>query len=278
MTLQLEARVVGADVYAHDAQSAIWHADRVTDLTYAQDGFDIRLEWGVEGVDILAGECGVLVIVDVMSFSTAVDVAVGRGARILPLPWQAGMRDEDAVRAAREAGFVIGGERSWSLRPATLLDIPAGTLLALPSPNGATLCARAAATGVRVLAGCLRNARSIAGRALAVAGGRPIGVIPAGERWATDGRPLRPSFEDLVGAGAIVAALRTLHGGSVSPEAMAAAQTALSVDDLDAALSECTSGRELIRFDRRMDVELASELDVSVAAPVLVDGVLVDVE
>jgi 2-phosphosulfolactate phosphatase len=276
--LQLEAGVIGADVNAHAGKSAIWHAGRVTDLTYAQDGYDIRLEWGAEGIDVLAGECGVLVIVDVMSFSTAVDIATSRGASVLPVPWRDGKPDAAAVRAARDAGFVIGGERSWSLKPGTLLDIPAGTLLALPSPNGATLCVRAAATGVRVLAGCLRNARSVAGRALAVAGGRPVGVIPAGERWPTDGMPLRPSFEDLIGAGAIVAALRTLHGGPVSPEALLAAKAALSVDDLDLALADCSSGRELIGMNRRGDVELASELDVSVAAPVLVDGVLVDVD
>lgn len=245
----------------------------MTDLTYAQDGYDIRLEWGAEGVDVLAPECGVLVIVDVLSFSTAVDVAVGRGARILPLPW----RDERAAQAAKAAGAVLGGERSWSLRPSSLLDIPSGTLLALPSPNGATLCGRAAATGVRVLAGCLRNARSIAGQALAAAGGRPIGVIPAGERWGVEGRPLRPSLEDLIGAGAIVAALRTLQGGSASQEALLAANAALAVDDLSATLADCTSGRELVKYGRAADVELAAELDVSVVAPVLVDGVLADV-
>jgi 2-phosphosulfolactate phosphatase len=252
-----------------------WHGTLpdVTQATYAQDGYDIRLEWGAEGVDVLAPECGVLVIVDVLSFSTAVDIAVARGARILPLPW----RDERAAAAARAAGALLGGETSWSLRPSSLLDITAGTLLALPSPNGATLCARATAAGTRVLAGCLRNARSVATRALTVAGGRPVGVIAAGERWAVDGRPLRPSVEDHLGAGAIVAALRVLDGGVPSPEAALAAAAALATDDLPTAVAECSSGRELIGWDRPRDVVLAGELDVSTAAPVLVDGVLVDV-
>jgi 2-phosphosulfolactate phosphatase len=246
----------------------------VTETIYAQDGFDIRLEWGPEGVDVLAAECGVLVIVDVLSFSTAVDVAVSRGARILPLPY----RDEQAARTAKAAGAVLGGEKSWSLRPASLTDIPSGTLLALPSPNGASLCVRAAATGVRVVAGCLRNARSVAGHALAAAGGRPVGVIAAGERWSVEGRTLRPSFEDFVGAGAIIAAMRVLgHGLRASREAVAAAAVALATDDLDVALTQCTSGLELITWGHPEDVELAGELDVSTAAPVLVDGVLVDV-
>jgi 2-phosphosulfolactate phosphatase len=244
----------------------------VTDATYAQDEYDIRFEWGAEGVDVLAPECGALVIVDVLSFSTAVDIAVGRGARILPLAY----RDARAVAAARAAG-ALGGEQSWSLKPSTLLDIPAGTLLALPSPNGATLSALAAASGARVLAGCVRNARAVAERALAVAGGRPVGVIGAGERWNVDGRPLRPCVEDHLGAGAIIAAIRVLGGGTASPEAALAATAVLATDDLAAAIAECSSGRELIGWDRPQDVVLASDLDVSTAAPVLVDGVYADV-
>ena len=242
----------------------------MTDGVFSQDGYDIRLEWGAEGVAALAEHCGVLVVVDVLSFSTAVDIAVGRGARILPLPFQ----DARAAAAAKAAGAVLGGERSWSLSPSSLLDIPAGTLLALPSPNGATLATKAAATGVRVLAGCLRNARSVAGQALAAAGGRPVGVVAAGERWWQDGRPLRPCVEDHLGAGAIVAALLVLGGGAASPEAQLASRAALATDDPAEALMGCSSGRELIAVGRTLDVELAAELDVSAAAPVLVDGVL----
>jgi 2-phosphosulfolactate phosphatase len=237
----------------------------VVDAVYTQDGFDIRLDWGGEGLTaLLAGGCATVVIVDVLSFSTAVDVAVGRGARILPLPW----RDERAAAAASAAGAVLAGERSWTLRPSSLVDIPAGTLLALASPNGATLCVRAG--GVRVLVGCLRNATAVARAALVGPG--PVGVVAAGERWDADGRPLRPGLEDYLGAGTIVAAMT---GGSLSPEARMAAGAARSVDDVVATVAECVSGRELIKWDHPRDVALASEVDVSDAAPVLVDGVLV---
>ncbi|HEY0806138.1 MAG TPA: 2-phosphosulfolactate phosphatase [Pseudonocardiaceae bacterium] len=236
------------------------------DVVYTQDGFDVRLEWGPEGVDALASACAVLVIVDVLSFSTAVDVAVGRGVRILPLPW----RDERAAAAASAAGAILAGERSWTLRPSSLVDIPAGTFLALPSPNGATLCRRAADAGVRVLVGCLRNATAVATRAQAIGG--PIGVIAAGERWSRDGRPLRPGLEDYLGAGTIVAAIH----GTTSPEAAVAAEAARTVTDIAATLAECTSGRELIKWGHADDVELAGRLDVSGVAPELVDGVLTD--
>ena len=198
---------------------------------FEQPGYRVRLEWGPDGVAALAPVCAVVIIVDVLSFSTAVDVAVGRGASVLPLPV-----DETAVPPVHETavppGTIVAGRRgcgSWSLSPASLLDLPAGTRLALPSPNGATLSAAAASVpGTVVLAGCLRNAPAVAAAAVALsANSTPrgfdharaprasssrtrdadgvIGVVPAGERWP-DGR-LRPAVEDLLGAGAVIAGL-----------------------------------------------------------------------
>ena len=43
-------------------------------------------EWGLRGVEVLRDRVAVLVIVDVMSFSTTVDVAVARGASVIPFP------------------------------------------------------------------------------------------------------------------------------------------------------------------------------------------------
>ena len=50
----------------------------------------VVLEWGMAGVEALRERVSVLVIVDVLSFSTAVDVAVSRAlggfiAAVLPL-------------------------------------------------------------------------------------------------------------------------------------------------------------------------------------------------
>lgn len=237
----------------------------MVDDVYVQTGFDVRLDWGPDGVAALVEQCAVLVIVDVLSFTTSVDIAVGRGARILPLP----SRDERAAAAAKAAGAVLAGEREWTLRPSSLVDIPDGTFLALPSPNGATLSAMAAQAGVRVLAGCLRNATAVARRARELGG--PVGVIAAGERWNTDGRPLRPGLEDYLGAGAIVAAM---DGSlSLSPEATVAAAAARSVRDMAATVADCASGRELIKWGHPGDVDLAGRVDVSDVAPVLVDGV-----
>ncbi|MGW5717567.1 2-phosphosulfolactate phosphatase [Amycolatopsis sp. NPDC003865] len=236
---------------------------------WEQSGYDVRLDWGGEGVAALGRECAVLVVVDVLSFSTTTDFVAGRGGRVLPVRW----RDERGVARARAAGAVVAGEGAFTLRPSSVTEIPSGTLLALPSPNGATLCDAAAATGAHVLAGCLRNASAVAAKARELGG--PVGLVAAGERWGVDifghGEafgPLRPCVEDQVGAGAIAAALAVL-GAKLSPEAALAARSV----DVEALVS-CVSGRELTEAGHGGDVALASRLDVSDAAPMMREGVL----
>ena len=207
-----------------------------------QDGYAVRLEWGREGVVTLGTHCAVIVIIDVLSFCTAVDVAVGRGAVVLPLPWG----DERGADIAHKAGAILAGPRGtggWSLSPASLRQLSSGTRLALPSPNGATLCALAQRTGADVLTGCLRNAAAIARTAHQLARGGPIGLVPAGERWELPGEPLRPALEDVIGAGAIAGAL----AGAFSPEAeLAAAQfTAARSRGLPDVLAASASGKPL---------------------------------
>ncbi|MEU4740840.1 2-phosphosulfolactate phosphatase [Actinosynnema sp. NPDC023658] len=232
---------------------------------FGQEGSRLRLEWGPEGVAALGEQCAVLVVVDVLSFSTAVDVVVGRGGAVRPVRWV------DRASAAPPA------DPSWTLRPSSLVSVPPGTVLDLPSANGATLCDLAASTGAVVLAGCLRNARAVAGAARVLADGGPIGVVPGGERWgvdlaeAADAGPLRPAVEDWLGAGAVVASL--LGYGSASVEAAMAAE-AFAWASVEDALAGCVSGRELIAAGHAGDVALASQVNVSTAVPRLVDGVL----
>lgn len=249
---------------------------------FEQDGYDLRVEWGLDGVRALGPHCAVLVIVDVLVFSTTVDVALGRGARVLPLPW----RDERAAAAASSAGATLvpsglvnldgqptaakGG--GWTLRPSSMGDLPPDTFLAIASANGGTLCAAAAQTGATVLAGCLRNASAVGAAAARIAGDRPVGVIAGGERWKTDEAPLRPSIEDYLGAGAIAAAVtgRT----SVSPEASLAALTFRAASaDIASLLAGSISGRELAVAGVPDDVKLAGDVDASTVVPVLDNGV-----
>jgi len=237
---------------------------------FEQTGFDARLEWGVEGARVLAGACRVVVVVDVLSFTTAIEVAVGRGAAVFPHRWP----DPGAAAFARRVGAVLAGRRDepspggrppYSLSPVSLLDIPPGTRLVLPSPNGSTVAAAVAAAGPVVLAGCLRNASAVARAAREAGGDGPVAVVAAGER-RPDGT-LRPAVEDLLGAGAVLHVL----GGRPSPEARAAV-AAFRQHDLPHDLLACASGRELAALGRAAEVHLAAELDVSQVVPVLRDG------
>lgn len=238
---------------------------------YDQSGFRVRFEWGEQGLSALAATTDVLVIVDVLSFSTAVEVAVSRGAAVLPFPY----RDAAAAAAFAESERAllavprqhVSGAQPYSLSPASLQHIPPDTRLVLPSPNGSTLSRLAAEHGRTVFAGCLRNASAVA--AAARRAGTSVGVIAAGERWPD--RSLRPAIEDLVGAGSIVAALEGT--GARSPEAELAAAAFRHVEqDVRRCLEACASGRELFEWGYADDVRLAAEVDVSTTAPVLNAG------
>jgi 2-phosphosulfolactate phosphatase len=224
-------------------------------------------EWGIEGARKFDAHVGAIVIVDVLSFSTCVDIAVGRGAKIYPFAYA---DHSAAARFALTIGAELAAQRGgresrFSLSPASLFAIPQGARLVLPSPNGSSISA--AIQTAPVLAGCLRNARAVAGKAIDIARGSPIAVIPAGERWPSG--DLRPAIEDLIGAGAIIHAL----GLPCSPEAEIARQAFLGAR---AALLEllrgCVSGQELIQRGYPADVEIAAALNASAATPVLLDG------
>lgn len=224
-------------------------------------------EWGPEGAGALDGIAAVIIVVDVLSFSTCVDIAVGRGAVVYP---HAAGDQGAAGRMASSIGAELAGRRGgapsgFSLSPASLLSIEPGTNLVLPSPNGSTISA--VPRTASVLAGCLRNARAIAAKALSIARGGPIAVVPAGERWPNGA--LRPAIEDLIGAGAIIDEL----GLTCSPEAAVARQSFLGARPaLQELLRDCVSGRELIERGYPVDVDVAATLNVSTAAPVLIDG------
>jgi 2-phosphosulfolactate phosphatase len=206
---------------------------------------------------LLARACPVVVVVDVLRFTTAVEVGVTRGAVMVPRRWEEGRGPAAGTRAA--------GPGPYSLSPASLLGVPAGIRVELPSPNGATVALAAADAGAVVLAGCLRNASAVGAAARALGG--PVGVVAAGERRG-DGS-LRPAVEDLVGAGAVLHAAE----GLASPEARAAvAAFRDAAGDLHGLLAACVSGRELAARGLAADLALAAELDVSTVVPRLHGG------
>jgi 2-phosphosulfolactate phosphatase len=234
---------------------------------FDQREFDLRCEWGLHGLLTLQSASDAVVIVDVLSFSAAVDIAVSNGASVLPYRWN----DDSARGFAIEKDAILADGRSsqgkYTLSPASLRSISRGTALVLPSPNGSTLAL--SAIGAPVYTACLRNARAVAKR-VATHGPR-ISVVPAGEQWRDSS--LRPCLEDLIGAGAV---LETLTG-RLSPEAEMAVATFMRFrGDLRGTLSRCGSGKELIARGFELDVELAAEHAVSAVSPMLAQERFID--
>lgn len=257
-----------------------------------QHGADVRFDWGTQGLEsLLAGGVRTVVVVDVLRFSTSVDVACGRGAAVTPF-------GEGATEAAEEAtrrGAVLAGQRAGgdatvpSLSPVSLRNLTSSDHILLPSRNGGRLSRMASSAGVTVLAGCLRNAAAVA----AAIPELPVGVVAAGEHWP-DGS-LRVAVEDAWGAGALIRALsppdatdpalglfamfgQALGGEaqtpsarnrthSLSPEAAWAA--ANLPRDLPSILPKTVSGRELTDAGWSLDIEVAAALDVSRTVPKL---------
>ncbi|WUS97172.1 2-phosphosulfolactate phosphatase [Streptomyces sp. NBC_00708] len=241
---------------------------------FRQAGSGARFDWGPVGAERLAADVACLVVVDVLSFTTSVTVAVESGTRVFPYAWRDASASEFAE--ARGARLAVGRRMAtaaspWSLSPAALRDAPYVPRLVLPSPNGSSIAAAAGESVV--VASCLRNASAVA-RWLAQEGygtlDRPVAVIASGERWP-DGS-LRPALEDLLGAGAVLAALRKRHGGPLSPEAAAAADCFEATPDVMGAVAAGASGRELRDGGFARDVDIATEPDVCEAVPLLLDG------
>jgi 2-phosphosulfolactate phosphatase len=109
-------------------------------MIFNQSEFDLRCEWGLQGVTQLASISDVVVIVDILSFSTCVEIATNNDAMIFPYQW----KEQSALDYAKSVqGELASSKRTsnngYSLSPTSLINIPAGTKLVLPSPNGSLL-------------------------------------------------------------------------------------------------------------------------------------------
>ncbi|SDW61450.1 2-phosphosulfolactate phosphatase [Paenibacillus sp. CF384] len=228
---------------------------------YQQINHSARFEWGYDGVRALAPVSDLVVIIDVLSFTTCVDIVLSREGVVFPYRF----KDASAADYASEKNALLAGKRSEpiSLSPARLALLETNSRIVLPSPNGATCSFIAKDSHCEVIAACLRNASAVA-RYIRERGGI-VTVIAAGERWS-DGS-LRPSFEDMLAAGAILSQLGAFE---LSPEAKSAAAVFESCKgELAQMVAACSSGQELLAAGYEDDIQLATELDSSLIIPVL---------
>src|SRR6478609_8956858 len=117
---------------------------------HSQDRHVVRLDWGPGAAEdltayaVAAGSPVCAVVVDVLSFTTCVSVAVDAGTRVHPYRW----KDESARTFADGLGATLARPRSEtrsgggvSLSPASIRAAGDIGELVLPSPNGSTISA-----------------------------------------------------------------------------------------------------------------------------------------
>jgi len=233
---------------------------------FSQQPYRCRLEWGRDGTRRAAERGDVLVIVDVLSFSTTVATAVSCGGVIYPCA-----KNEDAFAfAQRIVGEVAVHRRDVPQKGQfTYKNMVPGTKVVLASPNGAT-CSRYARQVPYLFVGALVNAQAVASAVSQVLEkyALDVTVIACGERWRTpseDGE-LRVAIEDYLGAGAILSYLQP----EKSPEARVCEGAFLHVqDELESVLWECETGHQLRERGFGADVQHAAQLNVYDSIPVM---------
>jgi 2-phosphosulfolactate phosphatase len=243
---------------------------------HRQLGHRVRFEWGPTGAAAVADGADVAVVVDVLSFTTTLCVAVERGITVLPYRW----KDDRAAAYAveRDATLAVGrlearslpAGSGVSLSPAAMAQVSGVERVVLPSPNGSAISFGLADLGCTVVGASLRNRTAVA-RWLLARGGT-VAVVGGGERWPDD--TLRPCAEDLWGAGAVLA---LLPEADLSPEARLAADAFRAVEPrLADSLHACAGGRELAAAGFADDVDVAARLDAADVVPVLTGGAFHD--
>jgi 2-phosphosulfolactate phosphatase len=243
-----------------------------------QSRYEVRFDWGAEGLRSIAQGAGVIVVIDSISFTTTVELAVAAGLVVVPFSG-----DGDPAAAAEAADAVLGGPRGGegvtlspsSITPESVAALGEGTRVLMPSLNGSRVSAAAEEFGVPVIAANLRNRTAVARWVLAhqeAIGQRAmVAVVAAGER-RSDGS-LRFAVEDLLTAGSVIDALAELGIDYCSPEAASASAAFAGLSRATAHLMTASvTGQELIEAGQREDVVLAGARDVSEVVPVLVDG------
>lgn len=233
-------------------------------MFFQQKEYNIKCEWGLEGLDALLDLSDVIIIIDILSFSTCVDIITSNKSPVFPYLY----KDESALNFAKENNLILAEKRNKdkiSLSPYSLINIPKNSKILLPSPNGSTLSfyTNKAKKKLSVICSCLRNFRACAELAQEI--GKNITIIPAGEKW--NNNTTRFAIEDFLGAGAIISEIKS---NSLSPESFLALNSFNSVkNDIYQIIKKSASGKELIEKGFEEDVKIACELNASNNTPIL---------
>jgi 2-phosphosulfolactate phosphatase len=203
---------------------------------FSQSDYQVRLDWGLDGL-VRVGDADIIVVVDVLRFSTTVIRAIEDG-------------QDFALDAAAHAVSINGASVAEAAGRS-------GALVLLGGLRNATAIARVAyAEQAR------RGART------------SIAVIACGELTGHGSEAhVRFAVEDQLGAGAVIDALAALGIDHSSPEAAVAGESFRALRRAATHLvSAGGSGRELAAAGRREEVLAAAAVDAASVVPVLRGG------
>jgi 2-phosphosulfolactate phosphatase len=217
-----------------------------------------------------------VVVIDVLRATSTIVTALTNGAAaVVPV-----REPDEAIAVMRRIGrerVLLCGERGSHAiagfdldnSPASYArDVVAGKTLVMTTTNGTRALVEAARGGVAVYCAALLNRTAIVERLAESTG--DVRLLCAGDEGTL-------SFEDLLGAGAIVAALVARDRGlAISDEARAAMTAyAASAKRLTTAVAGGTHARDLVAAGFSNDVAACARIDVSTCVPRYTDGTIV---
>lgn len=241
------------------------------------------LEWGIPGVDRAVARGDVIVIIDVLRFTSAATTAINNGFVVIP------------ARDAAEAELKLRGSPKSRLNGSGLSVLSPQSFMGkqpceviLHSPHGATLSCHAAGVDYAFL-GSLLNTTSVSNmiKNAASASGRDITIICSGER-GSDRAAIMPEFErvldvgngifcfeDYVAAGAIGSKIDAEKSSALLLAEKAFIEYAGNLPDL---FPKTASGQYLVAQGFAEDVQFCASVDIYQVTPKILkhdDGVII---
>ncbi|MCR2763204.1 2-phosphosulfolactate phosphatase [Microbacterium sp. zg.B48] len=203
---------------------------------FDQSTYQVRLDWGLEGLARLA-PADIVVVVDVLRFSTTV---------IRTLETEAAFRLDAATTATSINGAAVA---------------------AAAAPSGAVVLLGALRNASAVAAAVYADQQRRGGRT-------SVNILAAGERTGRGaGSTVRFAVEDHLGAGAVIDALAALGLDHSSPEAAVAGEAFHALRRATRHLLTASgSGRELTGRGRGDEVDAAAAVDAASVVPILRAG------
>lgn len=238
---------------------------------FDQQPYECKLEWGYAGAKKAANRNDILVVVDILSFSTATTTAIHHDGIIYPCS-----KNDAPLTLSQDVGAEVAVSRKdvpergqFSLSPLTYMNLIPGTRVIIPSPNGAT-CSRYAQQTKKLFIGSLLNAKPLGELISKIARKEQcsVTILACGERWknSSEDGDLRFAIEDYLGAGAILSHIQL----DKSPEALLCQNAFYSSrNQLKELLWDCGSGVELRERGFSEDVIHSSQLNIYCSIPVM---------